>query len=162
MAKSSSKSLIIAIIAIVVILAGAFYLYSPSKPNSYNPQNQEANSVNQPTETSEGTSGGNTYYVDMTDKSFNPLRLEIKSGDTVIFRNTDKVDHWPASVPQPLTGSYPGYDKDKCGTAEASALFDSCKAVAPGQTYAFVFKEKGNWGYWDRLIPSWTGTVTVN
>jgi len=147
------NKIIIGILTAVVILGAVYYFQSGGQTEVK--QEETAASPAEEIPTSQ------TYEILITNKSFSPLRLEIKSGDKVVFRNIDNRTHWPASVPAPLTGKYSRYDPAKCGTVEEANNFDACRALAPGETYSFVFKEIGSWGYWDKQIPSWTGLIDV-
>jgi len=152
------NKMIIGILAVVIVLGAVYYF----QPGSQTGADQEAAIGTSPTaETGTSQDTAKSYEILITDKSFSPLRLEVKSGDKVVFKNTDTKTHWPASVPAPLTGRYPGYDPSKCGTVDEVNNFDACRALAPGETYSFVFKEIGSWGYWDKQTPSWTGLIEV-
>jgi len=150
------NKIIIGILAVIVVFGAVYYFQSGSQTGA----DQEAITGTSPT-ASVPQDTVKSYEILITDKSFSPLRLEIKSGDKVVFKNTDTKTHWPASVPAPLTGRYPGYNSSKCGTVDEVNNFDACRALAPGETYSFVFKEIGSWGYWDKQTPSWTGLIDV-
>ncbi|MEK6824273.1 MAG: hypothetical protein AABY02_00300, partial [Nanoarchaeota archaeon] len=61
----------------------------------------------------------------------------------------------------PSHKNYPGSDIAKCGTSEASTIFDACKGLAQGESYSFTFNEVGSWNYHDHLNPNLRGTVIV-
>ncbi len=99
--------------------------------------------------------------IEITATGFSPNPLTIKVGDTVTFVNKDTAQHWPASAVHPTHTVYPGSDINKCGTAEAATIFDSCKGLATGETFEFTFTHAGSWNYHDHLNPSLWGTIVV-
>lgn len=90
---------------------------------------------------------GNIYTIEMTDSGFVPNHLEILQGDTVIFKNTGKNDHWPASDLHPTHTRYPD--------------FDAQKPVLPGASWTFIFFRAGTWGMHDHLYPEFIGQIVV-
>ncbi|MEK6837097.1 MAG: cupredoxin domain-containing protein, partial [Nanoarchaeota archaeon] len=103
----------------------------------------------------------NTNTVEITSTGFTPDALTIKAGETVVFVNNDALEHWPASAVHPTHTVYPGSDISKCGSAAAATIFDACKRLDLGDSFNFVFNEKGSWKYHDHLNPSLRGTVVV-
>ena len=99
--------------------------------------------------------------ITMTEAGFQPEQVSISKGDTVIFMNASKEPHWPASNIHPTHSVYPGSGIEKCGTNDASQIFDACGGVAPGRTYSFTFTHPGEWRFHDHLNPTHTGSVTV-
>lgn len=91
-----------------------------------------------PTETPQ-TAGGGSKIVDVAIQSFafNPVSVEISTGDTVKWTNMDSATHI-------IKGS----------TFESGSL-------AKGDTYEFVFTEPGVYDYICSIHPSMKGTVTV-
>lgn len=85
--------------------------------------------------------------VTYTASGFSPQSLTIKTGDTVVFKNTSGSDFWPASGPHPAHTNYPE--------------FDAKKAISTGESYLFTFTRTGSWKYHNHLNPSLTGTITV-
>lgn len=49
----------------------------------------------------------------------------------------------------------------KCGTREEGTIFDSCRNMAPGQSWSFTFNEKGTWLYHGHSDPSKFGQIIV-
>jgi len=80
-----------------------------------------------------------TIQVKMTATGFTPKTFTVNAGDTVTWMNAGKTNHQLVAN----NGSF------------ASGL------LKPGQSYSFVFKGAGKYGYHDALKPSLTGTVTV-
>jgi len=102
-----------------------------------------------------------THQVMSTDSGFSPKTLTIKKGDRVTFTNESASKTWPASAMHPTHTVYPGSSIQKCGTTEASSIFDACRGLASGETYTFTFNEQGNWKYHDHLSPARTGAISV-
>ncbi len=102
-----------------------------------------------------------TVTIEITSSGFQPASITINAGDTVNFINKDSRGHWPASDVHPTHTRYPGSSIGKCGTDEATDIFDACKSLAMDETYSFTFIETGSWGYHDHLIPSLRGMIEV-
>ena len=113
------------------------------------------------TTTATTTPSGQEVIVEMTSSGFNPQTVTINKGDTVTWVNLDTSAHWPASAMHPTHKVYPGSDIAKCGTSEASNIFDACKDLGPEETYSFTFNEVGEWNYHDHKNPSLFGKVIV-
>ncbi|MBI3037354.1 cupredoxin domain-containing protein [Candidatus Woesearchaeota archaeon] len=94
--------------------------------------------------------------IEITASGFSPNTLTAKSGDTVMFVNKDTAQHWPASAVHPTHVVYP--EPGGC----IGSKFDACKGLAQGESFTFVFNEKGSWKYHDHLNPSLWGTIVVN
>jgi plastocyanin len=94
-----------------------------------------------------GASGHGKLIIRMTNNGFEPQEITITEGDEVFFLNDDDVDRWPASNLHPTHGLYPE--------------FDPLKGMKPGDSWSFVFDKSGVWRMHDHLIPSMTGTITV-
>ena len=87
-----------------------------------------------------------TVYMENLE-SYKPRDLNINKGDMVIFVNTDKNDHWPASNIHPTHGIY--------------SEFDPKKPIPTGQNWKFTFDKEGIWQYHDHLYPNIKGKITV-
>jgi len=104
---------------------------------------------------------GRTTEVRVSSDGFLPRDVSVSAGDTVLFRNIGMTAHWIASDIHPTYFVYPGSDVRKCGKAGASRIFDSCRGIAPGESYRFRFDEAGEWGVNDHLEPRLIGTIRV-
>ncbi|MBI2580683.1 cupredoxin domain-containing protein [Candidatus Woesearchaeota archaeon] len=97
--------------------------------------------------------------IEITATGFSPSPLTIKAGQTVTFVNKDTAQHWPASAVHPTHAVYP--EPDGC----IGSKFDACKGLAQGESFTFVFNEKGSWKYHDHLNccsdPAFFGTIVV-
>ncbi|OGE33630.1 hypothetical protein A3C59_00100 [Candidatus Daviesbacteria bacterium RIFCSPHIGHO2_02_FULL_36_13] len=85
--------------------------------------------------------------VVMSEDGFEPSQVTVDENSTVLFLNKDKVDRWPASNIHPTHDLYPE--------------FDPTKPIAPGQSWVFIPKNKGQWKYHDHLFPHFRGTLIV-
>lgn len=94
----------------------------------------------------ENTSDG-IKTIEITDTDFNPQNLTIPLGTTVVFKNTGKKSHWPASSIHPTHDIYPE--------------FDPRKSIMPQQSWQFTFDQVGQWRFHDHLFPTMHGTITV-
>ena len=92
---------------------------------------------------------------------FSPKEITIFEGETVMFKNESAREMWPATAIHPTHTIYPGSSILKCGGAEKIRIFDSCQAVAQGESWSFVFGEVGSWRYHDHLQTRQTGKIIV-
>lgn len=92
---------------------------------------------------------------------FSLSTITVKKGTEVVFSNESGKDFWPASAMHPTHTVYPGSSITKCGTADASRIFDACASIKSGSSWSFVFNEAGSWKYHDHLNATRFGTVVV-
>lgn len=88
-----------------------------------------------------------TTTILITSSGFSPKDITVLKGSTVVFKNTDTKEHWPASDPHPNHTVYPE--------------FDSKKSILPDQSWSFVFDKVGNWKYHDHKFALRRGVVSV-
>lgn len=138
---------IYAVIAIVVLVLGGFWLFGSSAKMNQNlnagktadtSTSKEAPAQNVPVE---------TKTISFTGSSFSPQFISVKLGDTVTFVNNSTVGMWIASAPHPTHTDYPEFD-DK-------------KALNPGESYTFTFTKAGTWKFHNHLNATYFGSVTV-
>lgn len=106
-------------------------------------------------------SGPETHTVEITASGFVPGTVTVKAGDKVEWLNGHTVDAWPASAVHPTHQAYPGSSFNKCNTVDEDKIFDACGRLQQGETYSFVFTQKGTWKYHNHLNFRQTGTVVV-
>ena len=82
---------------------------------------------------------GKTHRVRIEGMQFNPQRLEVAAGDTVVWTNKDVVPH----------------------TVTASGAKVESGEIAPNRSWRFVAKKKGEMPYICRLHPVMKGTLLV-
>lgn len=88
---------------------------------------------------------GSWTIVYTADGLFVPERLDVRTGDEVLFLNQDDQPVWPASNIHP--------------THEILSSFDPLEAIQPGDSWSYVFEENGFWRYHNHLTPSEKGIV---
>jgi len=93
----------------------------------------------------EDADGSVVVYV--TDKGFEPESVEIGAGDTVVFENVDREEHWPASDDHPTHTRYPE--------------FDPKKPLESDTKWSFTFDKPGEWKYHDHQNPYLKGEIVV-
>ena len=80
-----------------------------------------------------------THTVSITNMAFSPATLSIKAGDTVIFRNDDRMPH---------------------DATAANGAF-STPRLEPGQAAQLTFPGAARYDYICSIHPSMTGSITV-
>ena len=88
--------------------------------------------------------------ITYTDNGFSPAELNVKSGDTVTWKNMSNSEMWPASAMHPTHTAYPGSGIEKCGTDEEESIFDACRGIGIGEQFSFTFNIPGEWFYHDK------------
>jgi plastocyanin len=81
---------------------------------------------------------GATHVVVIEAMQFSPAVLDIKAGDTVVWKNKDPFPH----------------------TATAAGGFDS-KEIAAGRSWTFTVKKRGTFAYVCTLHPTMKASLTV-
>ena len=109
----------------------------------------------------EETETASENVVEITSSGFTPKTFTIQAGEIVTFVNKDSSTPWPASNVHPTHTTYPGSNRNKCGTTDEATIFDACKGLAEGEEYSFTFTKVGIWPYHDHLNPSKGGVVVV-
>ena len=82
---------------------------------------------------------GKTHAVRIEGMKFNPERLEVAAGDTVVWTNKDVVPH----------------------TVTASGAKVESGEIAPNKSWRFVAKKKGEMPYICRIHPTMKSTLVV-
>jgi len=85
--------------------------------------------------------------IAMRSNGFEPSTLTVEKGTTVIFRNDDIRDRWPASDPHSVHDMYPE--------------FDPKAPIRSADQWLFVFDKVGEWKFHDHLYPEFQGTIKV-
>ena len=86
----------------------------------------------------EWTAGATTHNVNIVSGGYTPSTLSIKAGDTVVWTNTDTVDHTVTSMP----------------------TYDST-TIMPGGTWSYTFNTTGTYNYSCMFHQTMTGQVVV-
>ncbi|HSX44504.1 MAG TPA: cupredoxin domain-containing protein [Candidatus Saccharimonadales bacterium] len=86
--------------------------------------------------------------ISITSTGFVPASIQVKSGTTIIWTNTDKKPHRVATDPFPTNNGLLG--------------FDSKQDLKTKETYSFTFDTAGTFTYHDDLNPyKIKGTIVV-
>ena len=141
------------IIVIAIVGLGAWYFMKGNYA--------EKKDKMQATSTPEEAVMGEENTIIYTDAGFSPSPLTIQAGETVEFKNTSSREMYVASAMHPTHTGYPGTDIEKCGTAGASQMFDTCEKTMPGASWTFTFNEKGEWPYHDHINAKYFGKIVV-
>ncbi|MCY3952096.1 MAG: hypothetical protein OXG69_06060 [bacterium] len=89
-----------------------------------------------------------TWTVRYTaDGAFVPARLDIATGDEVVFVNDSAAPTWPASNIHP--------------SHEILPEFDPLEAIDPGESWAFTFRRNGYWRYHNHIRADETGLIVA-
>jgi plastocyanin len=116
-------------IVIIIVIVGATFFVSKGKLI------QQAGS-------------GNTHTIALTEDGYQPEKITVKKGDTIIFMTRIDKPHWPASDLHPTHELYPGFDPEE--------------PVDKEKTWSFTFTKEGQWKYHDHLSPYYRGVIIVN
>ncbi len=85
--------------------------------------------------------------ITVSSAGFSPSTLTVPVGTSVVFKNTEESQHWPASDPHPAHTIVPG--------------FDAKKGLKNGETYSYTFDKVGTFSFHDHLNPGFKGSITV-
>lgn len=130
------RSLIIAAILIIAIIAGGIFLYRKSGPASQNSQiTQQITSQSQ-----------QEVQITYTANGFSPNPLTVKAGTKVTWLNKSGQTVAVDSDPHPIHTSYPPMNFGP---------------FSDGSSVSLVFDKPGTYRYHNHLNPSQTGTIIV-
>lgn len=93
--------------------------------------------------------------IEINESGFHPDTINIVPGTKVIFKNTGKQAHWPASNYHPTHTLYPE------GGGCLGSKFDACQSLQPGEKYSFTFNKTGSWPAHDHIYPGLTMVINV-
>lgn len=88
--------------------------------------------------------------VQITDKGYEPSRIEIVVGQNVVFQNATRRDH---TVTSKNPAGESAQDKDKVG-------FDS-GAIKPGTSWQYAFSKEGTYTFYCKEDKTMVGTIIV-
>lgn len=165
-----SRNAVIAIIVIILALAGGYWYWgSMQETNTTGSQDTSLTGTDASNDTDLNGSGSlsgdvsvdvgsSPVVVTYTENGFSPSKVTIKKGQAVRFVNgATGQDTWPASAVHPTHSVYPEKSANDC----LGSSFDACKAVKPGESWTFTFNSVGEWRYHDHLHASKFGSVVV-
>lgn len=136
---------VIGIVLVVVVIGGVMIFKSNNAPQIPLGEEQPQSSLT----------------VIYSDGGYSPGELKIKKGEIVTFKNESSQPMWTASAIHPTHEVYPGTSIQKCSSAPAGKMFDSCAGTPAAESWTFQFNEAGEWGYHNHLRPSHWGRVIV-
>src|SRR5690348_14232512 len=131
------RNFITAGIIILIIIAGGFFLYNRSTPNSQSMQQSAT-----PTQGIKQEEKG----ITLNTTGFSPDTLTIKAGTLVTWTNKIGKIAQVDSNPHPVHTSYPLMNFD---------------TFSDGSSISLVFDKPGTYHYHNHLNPSQTGTIVV-
>lgn len=150
------KIVIIALVLVLIIGAGAYFYLSGtsnSTPNNENNMVNENNNLNTnnntqtniqnntetPTTNTPPASTPQTYNIEIKDFAFSPKELTIKKGDTIIWTNKDNVGH----------------------TATADNEKFNSRMLNKDENYSFTFYESDEFSYYCSPHPYMKAKIIV-
>lgn len=86
--------------------------------------------------------------LEITAQGFASTSIQLNVGDTIIWKNSDSVPHWPASNLHPSHALY--------------SEFDPTQPIQPGDEWRFTFLRSGEWRFHDHLYPARGGVISVH
>src|SRR3989344_5298787 len=140
----NSKILII-VIGVIIFGAGIYYFVSNQESYSTVPPVLNSEIVNQPISTSivnENASSEKipaTYNINIKNFAFDRASLKIKSGDTIVWTNSD-------TAPHTVSGNNGGPNSN---------------TLNANQIYSFTFTNAGTFNYQCNFHPSMKGAIIV-
>lgn len=134
-----NNKFLIFIIIVLVIGAWIFYLPKKEKMGLVN-TDLKTTEVATSTATTSSTGTFQTYNISIENFSYSEKELIINKGDTVIWKNIDRVPH------------------DVVGTTLTNL---KSPIMGYGLTYSFTFNEVGTYEYFCSLHPSMKAKVIV-
>lgn len=161
------------IIAIIIVLGGAWWYMSGQTPTDTTQVNVGANAAGTMPEGSQtpdnGMVGGDAdpgnaqtagVTVHYTASGFSPKTATIKVGEKVTFVNDTTGAMWVAADEHPTHTEFDGTDRAAhcSGSYTGSTPFDQCQS---GSTYTFVFPKAGSFEYHNHSAAQFGGTVVV-
>ena len=156
---------IIGIIAVVVVIAGGWYLFSKapvSAPQASVPTPTPTETQSSVTSTTPTTTPATSKVtITYTDQGFSPKSVTVSLGTTVTFVNQSSQSMWVASAMHPTHTGYSGTSMNQHCPDTNNSAFDECTAVESSGSFSFVFNKEGTWKYHDHVSPSAFGSVTV-
>lgn len=144
---------IVGSIAVIVVIAGGWYLLSKAPASTPQTTMTAATTTN--------TTAPTGVIVAYTDQGFSPASVTVPLGTSVTFVNQGAGGMWVASAVHPTHTAYSGTSLSQHCPDTTNSTFDACAAVASGGSFSFVFDKEGSWKYHNHADASQTGIVIV-
>lgn len=145
----SSRNVMIAVVVLVVVLAGGWFLLRPQQTVAPAPSAEVTPKETYPEASVEPATNSammEKTKVTISATGFSPKTVTIKVGEAVTWTNSDSANHTVNSDPHPTHTIYPSLNLGP---------------IQPGTSKSLTFDKVGTYRYHDHLNPSLTGTVTV-
>src|SRR3989344_3271685 len=135
------------ILGAVFLLVGGFLLFQAQNNEVEAPSSQNNQPTVTPTPTPTPTpspSGqpnnqqSQTHTVTYTASGYSPKELQIKQGDTVVFKNQSSTGMWTASAVHPEHAVYSGTSLSQ-HCPNGTDAFDACRQIPAGGEWSFTF-----------------------
>lgn len=150
------------ILGVVVVIIVAASVISLNRNNNSNQDVQAQNSnIGTGSNQNSDINTGQDQVVVYSDSGYAPAELRVKRGTAVTYQNSGSLMMWTASAFHPSHEVYPGTSVSKCGSDEATTMFDACQGIGPGGSWMFTFDQAGAWKYHNHLNPSHFGAIIV-
>lgn len=146
--RPSSKGPIIAIIIIVLALAG-LAVYALDARQNQTPSTSNVTSNTDGTTDAEDQAAptpSERVAITYTNNGFEPSELTVKKGTIITITNTSSQDV------QFSSDDHPAHQKN-------SEM--NLKVLSPGESTSYTPQKVGEWGFHDHLNDTKTGTITV-
>lgn len=146
-----NKKALIAIGILVLVIGGAvFWMLRQDTSTQQTSESPTANTAttepaNNTTDIATTPTAGETV-ITYSNGGYSPSSVTVKSGDTVVIKNTSTRNMQFDSDPHPAHTINPELNVDE---------------VAPGQSQSFVVDTTGTFGYHNHLNSSQKGTIIV-
>lgn len=140
------------VIAVIVVLAGGWYLLYAVPASAPADQNQTSDN---------GTVPPSEATIAYSSQGFSPSNVTVQLGATVMFVNQTGDRMWVASAMHPGHEVFDGTAlAEHCAAGyNGPAPLDQCSA---GASYSFTFLKAGTWGYHNHANASHFGSITVS
>lgn len=136
---NSQNRIIIAIIAVIILAGGLFWLLSAN-------QTATPSSTSEPSETTEPTNGDIAAVITYDGTSFSLTTTKVAAGTQVrVFNDSDEALTF-SSDPHPTHTDNPELNAGD---------------IAPGESKTFTLNTKGAWGFHNHLNARQRGSITV-
>jgi len=143
-----NKKALIALVVLVIVIAGAAFWLMRKDPNATESTNttKPTSSESTPTDTTTTPGEASQKTITYSDSGYSPSTITVKTGDTIVIKNTSSHSMMFDSDPHPVHTINPELNVD---------------TVAPGESRTFVVDTKGTFGYHNHLNASQKGTIIV-
>lgn len=140
--KGSMKMMTVVVIVLLLVAAGVGYklMHKTKKPATATTKTTTASIPSASLDI-------DPAQVTISATQFVPATITVKTGQAVVWKNTDSAPHLVASDPYPTNSTLPD--------------LNSHQQIDAGGSYSYVFAKAGTYTYHDNLHPTILGTVIV-